>query len=508
MDGTLMELVSRGKKDAYFIQDPRTSWFGTAHQTRSPSVKEIRYQYPESPALFNDTVDIEIPHYGDVITRIDITVDLPVWIPEELIPINRDPNLAIYSSWAALPNGIPVPATAHVTPVPPDPSTATHPPLIGYGYVDGIGDLVFKRWELYADAVKICEGFPAEFSTWYPYSQATQNTLPIRHQRGGYHHSSPYDIAAAATPPTVVCSIPIPGCQREHDTGLPICALRNQRLILRLTVRPLKELVESTVYFDSSGFPVSLPSSDSNGGPLFDPCPAPWNRRPLWIYDISADTTRFAGYSKQIWEMNHPFVAARYSVLHLDDAARKDLMGRSLNLYFQKQYAELIMLDSRNWFVGAQISRIFEIKGFFEFIVVRLQAEARRQQNKYLDLYPPQLMSQTPTEWFSNISLVINSKERLQPWDPRTMRVLANNQQLPTDVPDGQYYFMFGQLVGNEPVGNLLLTRTHKVVLNLLASALPTDPAVSTNQVNMTLLGLSWNVVDIIDGYAKVRYPD
>jgi hypothetical protein len=183
-------------------------------------------------------------------------------------------------------------------------------------------------------------------------------------------------------------------------------------------------------------------------------------------------------------------------------------MGRSLNLYFQKQYAELIMLDSRNWFVGAQISRIFEIKGFFEFIVVRLQAEARRQQNKYLDLYPPQLMSQTPTEWFSNISLVVNSKERLQPWDPRTMRVLANNQQLPTDVPDGQYYFMFGQLVGNEPVGNLLLTRTHKVVLNLLAAALPTDPAVSTNQVNMTLLGLSWNVVDIIDGYAKVRYPD
>jgi len=506
MDATLLELVSRGKKDAYFIQNPQSSLFGTVYRHRNPSAKEVRYQYPTSPPGFNDVIDIEIPHYGDVITRIDITADLPTWIPPELIAVNQNPNFSIYNSWNILPNGIPIPPSSTIIPPPQRPTVGeiATPPLVGYGFVDGIGDILFKKWELYADNYKICEGYPLEFSSWYPYSQTTQNALPVRFQRGAYNRNNTYSIVENATPPQVVCTIPIPGCQREHDTGFPICALQNQRLVLRLYLRSLTELVESTQYYDSSGNAVRDPS----GLAIYDPCPVPWNRKPLWIYDISANTTSFAGYSLQLYNIKFPIVAARYSILHLDSTARNDMRSRHLDLYFQKQYVEQIIFDSRNWFLGAQISRTFEIKGFFEFIVLRFQAQSRLQENKYTDLLPPQVISNTPAEWFNDLSLIVNASQRIQPWGPRSLRILANNLQLPTDVADAQYYLMFGQLFGGEPGGNLLLSRTHKVRLNCTVATVTVDPSVTTNQVNLTLVGLSWNVLEIDGSIARIRYPD
>jgi len=501
MDGTLMELVSRGKKDAYFIQNPQTSWFGTVYRQRNPTAKEVRYEYPTSPASFNDIIEIEIPHYGDVITRVDITVQLPSWFPPEVVALNKNPNLSIYNTWPALPNNIPVPAG---TPIVRD-SATVNPPLVGYGYVDGIGDIFFSKWELYADNYKLCEGFPLEFNSWYPVSQTTQNKIPVILQRGAYNRNTVYEIVTNATPPTVMCSIPIPGCQREHDTGFPICALGKQRLYLKLYIRDLNALVESTQFYDSSGYAVC---DVSTGQPIFDPCPAPWNGRALYAYDISTDTTTYVGKTLSYWEIDFPTVAARYSVLHLDDAARKDLMSRRLALFFQKQYVEPIIFSSKNWFVGAQISRTFEIKGFFEFLVLRFQAQSRLQENKYTNLLPPQVVSNTPYEWFSDLSLILNARERIQPWDPRTLRVLANNVQLPTDVYEAQYYLMFGQLFDGEPAGNLLLTRSHKVRLNFTVAAVPNDPAVSNNQVNLTMVGLSWNILEIVQSMARVRYPD
>ena len=159
MDATLLELVSRGKKDAYFIQNPQSSLFGTVYRHRNPSAKEVRYQYPTSPPGFNDVIDIEIPHYGDVITRIDITADLPTWIPPELIAFNQNLNFSIYNSWNTLPNGIPIPPSSTIIPPPQRPTIGeiATPPLVGYGFVDGIGDILFKKWELYADNYKICE---------------------------------------------------------------------------------------------------------------------------------------------------------------------------------------------------------------------------------------------------------------------------------------------------------------------------------------------------------------
>ena len=162
--------------------------------------------------------------------------------------------------------------------------------------------MIFSKWELYADNYKICDGYPSEFSSWYPYSQSTFNKIPVGYQRSAYTNETAYEVTGNATPSTLVCSIPIPGCQRADDVGFPICAVHNQKLLLRFYLQPLQKLVQSTPYYDSSGFPILV-----NGQPIYDPCPAPWGRRPLWIYDISNNTSTFAGFSIPLQLIDFPY---------------------------------------------------------------------------------------------------------------------------------------------------------------------------------------------------------
>ena len=88
-EGAIQDLVSRGKKDAYFIQGAQSGLFGGRWGPRSPATREIREEYPFSPARFGHWVDIDLPRVGDMLMSADIHIKMPTWLPPSIAALNR-----------------------------------------------------------------------------------------------------------------------------------------------------------------------------------------------------------------------------------------------------------------------------------------------------------------------------------------------------------------------------------------------------------------------------------
>lgn len=466
-EGTLMELTSRGKKDAFFIQNPQYTWFGGDYERRSATTRSILTQNPSSPAQFGSWIEIEIPRTADILKHFDVHITMPTWLPPEVATKNFTNRVEIESDMI-------------------DPLTG-QPGRGRYGWSNGIADNVIDKWELYADTNKLCEGFGIVHSVYY-YTKTTQARAPLYHQSSGYHDGSNKAIQRAATPPVLSCRIPLPGCQWEGGPGLPICALLNQRLYVRLHIAAKEDLVESS----------RLWLDPTSGLPVFDICPAPWGGKKIYIDGVDSGTRTIP-----TWELGQPYMYARCTVLHIEDEARKDIMTRPLHIPYHRFIYELINFDEATWQIGRQVSKVLDVRGFFDAIYIRFWHEARDRQNKYRDTLAP-----GGYEWVNNISLVVNGVERIFTWDPKKLRQLSSNTQLPRDIRDPLYYMIFGEPRDNEPAGTLFLSRTHKAVLRFTIGALPVDPAVRSRFVYVYLMGVAWNILDIDGGQARTRFAD
>ena len=473
-EGSFVELASRGKKDAFFIQNPEYTWFdGGAWEPRNPSARDVIYKYPLSPAQFGTTIEIELPRNADILKHFDIMITMPTWLP---------PGVAVQNFIR------PIKLQAPLT----NPSTGQ--PAFGcYGWSNGTADNVIDKWELYADTYKVAEGNGIINSSYWD-SRTTHARAPLYHQSAGYHDGSTKAIQRAATLPQICCRIPLPGCQYEGGPGFPICAMLKQRLYVRLYIAPKERLVESSVLWVD--FATQLP--------MFDSCPQPWGGHTILFKDSVTGQFVDSGYrTLQAWEMGQPEIFARCQVLQLEDEMRETLIARPLSMPYQRFVVDQLAFDETTWQIGNTVSKVLETCGFFDAIYVRFWHDARRRQNKYLDTLAP-----GGAEWVSTMSLVVNSVERVFSWNPTNLRKLANNSQLSRDIKDNYYFLVFGEPIDREPAGSLFLSRTHKSLLRFQIAALPTDPATHSRFVYVSLLGIAWNVLDIRDGQVRIRFAD
>lgn len=462
-----MELTSRGKKDAFFIQNPQYTWFGGDYERRSASARDVITQYAPSPALFGSWIEIELPRTADLLQYFDLHITMPTWLPTQIQNENFTKVIEIESDMI-------------------DPSTGLSAKG-RYGWSNGIADNVIQKWELYADTQKICEGFGI-INSVYTYSKTTQARAPLYHEASGYHDGSLKEIQRAATPSQLSCRIPLPGCQWEGGAGLPLCALLNQRLYVRIFIARKEDLAESS----------RLWTDVTSGLPVYDVCPRPWGKKRIFVDGNDSGLRTIPE-----WELGQPYVYARCTVLHLDDEARQDIVKRPIALPFQKFIYELINFDEATWQIGNPVTKVLETRGFFDAIYIRFWHEARDSQNKYRDTLAP-----GGYEWVNDISLIVNGVERVFTWDPKKLRQLSSNTQMSRDIRDPLYYMIFGEPQDHEPAGSLFLSRTHKAVLRFTIGALPYDPAGKSKFVYVYLMGVAWNILDISNGQARLRFSD
>jgi hypothetical protein len=468
-DGAISELVSRGKKDAYFIQNSQRTWFGTRYAPRSPSTPAVLIQLPSTPPAFGGRIDIELPRSADILKSAEIRITMPTWLPPEVAAINREIDKVVEIE---TPPGTLLPSTP-------------------YGWVNGFPNFLIQKWQLIADTLILTEGY-GNYSSWEPYMVTTNNRAPILNAIAGQSSESNRNIQERATPPQLTFRVPLPGCQHDADVGLPLCALRSrQKLFLRLWLSPLQKMVES-------GPTPTLLDMGAGSATRYDTCPAPWGGKRIYINGSDA-----AGYrTLQEYEVGQPTIEAYYNVLYLDAEARAAVTAAKHEIAYKSQFTDVLTFDRNSWIVGSTIKRILNVRGYFQALFLQFAASLLIDSNKYRDCNPP-----IAGAWVTQMSLVVNGIERIYDWNTQQLQQVAQNIRLPRDIPDNLFLLQFGTEIDHEPAGAFFLTQTHKAELRFTIGDAALFPDEIGTYVTLYIYGQGWGILDIIDGVVTNRYP-
>ena len=463
-----MELVSRGKKDAYFIQDANKSFFGAPYVRRSPSARETYYQETESPPIFGQYVDIEIPRVGDVLMSAEVRIKMPTWLPPAIAKLNAGISLDANGSYT--------------------PDIRVGPAKLHYGWTNGIANFLIQRWVLMMDSITIQEGF-GDYNDWQPLSDTTHLKAPLLNYSTGTHDGSESNIQRNATPPELTFKVPLVGCNGTKDVGLPLICLRAQRLVLRLFLQKKELLIESGV--DVSG--------------NYEICPEPWGQ-PVYVNGVAT------GVTMSKYGIGNPVIRGRFELLHVDEETRAAIKTKKHEIVLKQQCRQDFVLDNTAWPTGPGLTSSknirIELQGLFQRLFLGLTSYARNRQNKYRDLSPAGGgVLKENREFLSSLSVQINSQERISPWSTATFQELSQNLQLSRDVSRKLYFIVFGSSDLDSPLGAINLARTQKAVLVMALNNILPD-ATGSRLTLASLMGDAWNILDIKEGIATVRYMD
>lgn len=211
-EGSLYELMSRGKKDTYFYEDGPGSVnvFDTSYKQEEQIVREVRRIPPTSGIDFGKMIEFPIDIVGDVIDTMTLVIDLPTWYPMK---------------------------TAEVS----DLSGTT------YGYVNGIAYFLFEKISLYQDNTVIQE-YSGDYLWATSQIKGNYSDSFIVDEETGTHDGSVRSIGANAMPGMsgmLRLRLPSIGCSRG-DKGFPLVATNSHMYKLRCKLRKLEDLVESS----------------------------------------------------------------------------------------------------------------------------------------------------------------------------------------------------------------------------------------------------------------------
>lgn len=214
-EGSLYELVARGKKDTYFFQDTEESLnvFDSSYKPQTPWLSEIRRVPARTAAEFGRAVDFDIELIGDIMIAPTFLINLPTWLP---------PNVAATSSRSVI----------------------TDTAGVSYGYTNGAAYFLFESIQIYQDTLLLQE-FSGDALWAVSKLQGTYAHSFIGNDLTGTHDGTPLSIARNAAPPQLRLSIPFIGCQ-PGDPGFPQRAVTSQTYRIKAKLRRLEDLVEAS----------------------------------------------------------------------------------------------------------------------------------------------------------------------------------------------------------------------------------------------------------------------
>jgi len=214
-EGSLYELVCRGKKDAYFFGDsPKSKYiFDNTYGSELQTMFERRIKQPKTGVDFGRTIEFDVEAVGDVIQSFSFLINLPSWFPT---PIEQKFGTSVIQDLSG----------------------------VSYGYVNGISYFLFESIQLYQDSI-LLQQFSGD-SLWA--TSSTQGIYAERHVVGilsGGHDGSSASIGKNAMPGQLRLYLPFAGCQ-PGGLGFPIRAMMSHTFTIKCKLRRLEHLIEAS----------------------------------------------------------------------------------------------------------------------------------------------------------------------------------------------------------------------------------------------------------------------
>ena len=226
--GALYELVARGNKDVFFLSKDlgiADNPFSQLYNSSEPHLGDVRTIVPTNAPDFGKMVEFQLETYGDVLTDMYISIDLPSWLPTLPLVAGGTTYPPQELNWQQ-----------HVTSADDN----------SYGWIRGIAYLLFERIQILQDLVLI-QDISGDSLLALDQTASTNVQYYLRAAESGMHNGSAREIAANATPGRLRIRIPFPGLQGLYDGGLPLCALQSQNYRVRFKLRRAEQLWESAV---------------------------------------------------------------------------------------------------------------------------------------------------------------------------------------------------------------------------------------------------------------------
>jgi hypothetical protein len=227
-DGALFELVARGKKDTFFFnKDPKEASlpFNQPYLPSEPFLSETRLTVPKTPTLWGRALEFEVEVFGDILREMTLKIDLPTWLPDlSLIQGQQAVNPQNVNQCCRIKQQ----STDYT-----------------YGWTNGIGAFLFESIELLQDKIRILE-LSGDALFFLQNAESSNGQAFLRQRQLGEHGGSPTEIGRNATPGTLYLRLPWPGATSDEEPGFPLVAATDQSWRVRLKLRSLEQLLETS----------------------------------------------------------------------------------------------------------------------------------------------------------------------------------------------------------------------------------------------------------------------
>ncbi len=462
--GALYELVARGNKDKFFISsdlENAESPFNTTYGSSEPHLGETRTTVPTNDADFGKMVEFQLEVFGDVLTDMYILIDLPSWLPSLPVEVGGTSLPPSEANWQY-----------HITSADDN----------SYGWIRGIGYLLFEKIQILQDLILIQE-ISGDSLLALENTQDSNVQYYLRAARAGIHNGTAREIAAAATPGRLRVRIPFPGLQGKYDGGLPLCALTTQNYRVRFWLRRAEQLYESAVATTV----------------------APWDNTFKYVPVFSEATCNGrAGLGK-------PTLLLETRQEYLTEDQQQELRTTHLKIPFIRYYDETFTIGEQDY-VGLDSGGT---------VVIQRRMEGRHPMERLLFYFrSKQWFSNGQlwrigggTDFYNSVGFLVAGTDREYDWSSSVLHTinglvkddrfmsLRDQSELRWSIPEG---------VGpnRQPTGTVNFTTASRPTLVVDLKNVAADPCDNQRTTFMQVVGEAWGTYEIKDGKGRLMFLD
>ncbi|NBP66543.1 MAG: hypothetical protein EBU66_18090 [Bacteroidetes bacterium] len=451
-EGSLLELVARGKKDVYFMNSNKDAHvpFSYNIQTWPATIDEVRQTQPLNMIDFGRSVEWEMEVFGDIMINASLVIELPTWFPSAIVSKNNSNRIS-------------------------DAQGQT------YGYTQGIGAFLFEQIQFYQDQLLLQE-FSGDFlySWFHLQSSLAQEALILKEM--GCHDGSPLEIQRNATPKKLTLRLPLIGCAHPDEGGFPFVCLPGQKFRIRCKLRRLEDLVES-----------------SSGAIK----PTPWTLSDLKVTDKNGVQTPFLPIQREL--IGRPLITLETTQRYVRQDLQNLLKQHIFEIPFLRPFENKLSLDPSDYIsVGnggtSYVTKRIDGRHPAESILIMFQSEYNIERNQLWNLKNPMGTG----EYYNLLELLIAAKEREKQRDTKHWEHISpyvKSEKNP-GIPISLISFTIGPQYGNKapeqrrPSGAVNFTSADKPTLWMdIMDTFPTS--LGQKRVCMRVISVGWGIYSI-----------
>jgi len=468
LDGALFELVARGEKDKFFFRDSAKSVqpFDYRYKEYPPTLPEVRHTIASTNVKWGQAAEFELETPGDLLQSVHLVVELPSWLPPEQVKTNGKTIVRDLSGNA-------------------------------WGYTNGIGYFLFKKIQIFQDQFLLQE-VSGDALYALTRTQSSYNQLFVDDATTGIHSGDELGIQRNATPPgRLRLRIPFPGCA-EGDSGFfPLCAVRSQTFRIKIMLRSLEELIETS---DQSIL-----------------TPSPFGKEFIQTFQDGSQSN-FKALERI--QMQQPSIVLETRQLYTTNEYRNKIVRTNQDIAFKRIYENYFTFGGADYSPldrGGNALTKRQLDGQFltERQVSFFRTTGSIRKNKLIQFENDNGGSGSG-QFFNSMTLVIASQEREGPWAPfvwkDVMQHAKETRATSKEIPIMNWGYGWNQQEAwpykREPTGGINFTTADKPTLNISLNPIVPDPVSGERTSELRNILESWCVYEIFEGRGRYKYAN